>query len=231
LKVTRFCPTLYPGKKLHLGHLFNLALTLRWANRNNADFFYLIEMIGAERLPNIPEIHGDWRQKNPAKVISRWWGEVFGADVLENICVLQQIRPAPIVMTLFSTVEEQDRLRGVTDIFRGSDCEGAYQPKGIEVHTLPMLSHAQFGHINQFVNSGSLTVNGMMATTKSSSVLDLWIKIIRYSIGVAESADKNQVVYFSPQQWENAPLYPTGPMGPGDAYGLIAEINHLLGAK
>jgi hypothetical protein len=232
LKVTRFCPTLYPGKQLHLGHLFSLAITLRWANRNDAKFFYLIELQGCEQLPDLPQLYNDPRRKNSVRQLNSWCGDKFSISILEAILFLQQIAPAPIATTLFSTVQEQDRIHGVTDVFRGSHCVGAYKSDQIEIHTLPMLTDAMHGYVDQCIFNDSLTVRGMMCRYHSTTQLELWAKAIRYTFSAISTIPEDaQIAHFSHPQWEGTPIDPAKPANLGGPNSLVAEIDRMLEVK
>jgi hypothetical protein len=223
---------MYPGKQLHLGHLFSLAITLRWANRNNAKFFYLVELEGCGHLPDLPEIYNDPRKKNAARQLNSWWGDRFGVSILENILFLQQIAPAPIVTTLFSSAQEQDQLHGVTDVFRGDYCVGAYQSDQIEIHTIPMLTDPLYGYVDQDIRNSSLTVRGMMCKFNSNTQLELWDKAIRYTFNTIATLPENaQVAHCIPAEWEGTPINPGTLMGLGGPTSLIADINRMLEVK
>jgi hypothetical protein len=130
--------------------------------------------------------------------------------------------------TLFSTVAEQDRLRGTTDIFRGSYCEGAYQPDGIGVHQWPMLYHPDDGNINQNTFNGGLSLEGMAARFPTQSLLEIWLKAIRYSLQVT-ATDIGPTIRFSPAEWEAVlPMPSTAFNTIGHNRAVIDEIGRLL---
>jgi hypothetical protein len=187
-KVTRFCPTLYPGKEIHLGHLLSLAITRRWAAENDADFFYLIEIAEMAQMPTWgTEALGGFKGETIMLEMVKW-GSRLNVQVVQQVAILQQLVPAPVRFTISQTVEDVDKAMGTTHLFRGSHCPGTTNHEDRTEFRLPMLTHPVFGYISRFTHCGRYTMAVMTATLIGQYAA--FAKAIAYfweALGITES--------------------------------------------
>jgi len=159
--MTRFCPNLYSGKSLHLGHAAILLLTRHWAHHHGVGFFHLLGFRSTHP-PDLDDAIGSridqWNWNNQHSFSCQ-----LDHSVMRQVHLLLQWVPAPTISTLFCPERGQavdatrwcDEVMGTTDIWRGNDCLGVYEPDPpVKVHYLPLLTHPDIGPINCDVASG-----------------------------------------------------------------------------
>jgi len=160
--VTRFSPTIYAEKEIHLGHLLSLAITRRWAAENNAEFFYLIEIPAMAKMPiwGIDVIEP--KMKHTMEFMG-YWASHLNHNVVRQIALLQQLVPAKVRIAICQTVQDIDKAMGTTHVFRGRHCPGTSIPDGVVEYRLPMLIHDVFGYVNMWTEAGRFNLRVLAA--------------------------------------------------------------------